>query len=119
MERNFADRMVEKLNFWNKLKRKWNIETDLQAIWIFVIFAITGSSLLFVKEPVVNFFHLREIQPRALFWVIYILFFYFFYQVLLISWGTLLGQRKFFWWMLKRMNGRFIKMFSKNGNKGE
>ena len=26
-----------------KLKYKWNIESDLQLLWIFIIFAITGS----------------------------------------------------------------------------
>ena len=100
--------------YWEKLKAKWNLKSDWHGLWIMGVFAVTGFSILFVKDPVFNFFGYYHLEPG--FWkvIAYIAIIYPLYQILLISWGTILGQPKFFWWMLGKMNGRFLKPFKRN-----
>lgn len=97
--------------YWEKLKVKWNLKSDLHGIWVMIVFAVTGFSILFIKEPVFDLVGYDSIESRPLRVVVYILIIYPLYQFLLITWGTLMGQFRFFWWMLGKMNGRLIKLF--------
>ncbi len=98
-----------------KLKERWGIESNFQIIIIFLVFSLTGSSALWVANPIMEQVGLdREITSGYIFWPLRILIVFPIYQILLIIIGTLLGQHKFFWnmekKMLKRMGlGRFIK----------
>lgn len=91
-----------------KLKKRWQIESNGQVIIILIVFACTGSTAVYAKEFV---FSILGITPdmslwfRIFIWLITILPIY---NVLLIIYGTLFGQRKFFWWFLKKTFGRFI-----------
>lgn len=91
-----------------KLKNRWQIESNSQVFIILIVFACTGSTAVYVKEFV---FSALGITPemsvwfRVFIWLITILPIY---NVLLIIYGTLFGQRKFFWWFLKKTFGRFI-----------
>jgi len=49
-------------SIWEKLKVKWNVESDRRMIWIFVIFAITGSSISFVRKPVTEFLFNKKVM---------------------------------------------------------
>jgi len=99
--------------YWERLKVKWNLKSDRQGGIIMLVFAVTGFSILFVKNPVFELFGYRSLEPG--FWkvIAYIAIIYPLYQLLLITWGTLFGQFKFFIWMIKKMNGRFIQPFIK------
>ena len=105
---------------WNKLKEKWNIESDKRLAWIFVIFAITGSSITQVREPITKFlFH--KSTYGALTWyelIITIVIVYFIYQVFLFVIGSVLGEHKFVKWFVLKMNKRLFPFISKNDNKG-
>lgn len=98
--------------YFKRLKEKWKIESDKDLVIIFIVFAITGSSVVFVRKPL---FSLLGISLDTVHWFIYGLLYLILilpiYQVLLIFWGTLFGQFKFFWSfekkMLKRMGFRF------------
>ncbi len=96
-----------------KLKYKWNIETDIQLLWIFVIFAITGSSIVFVRKPITEYLFSKSTYGE-LFWyelIITIVIVYFIYQIFLFVIGSILGQHKFVKWFVVKMNKRlfFIK----------
>lgn len=92
----------------DKLKKRWQIESNWQVFIILLVFAFTGTTAMYAKEFV---FSLLGITPeislwiRAIIWIVTILPLY---NVLLIIYGTLFGQRKFFWWFLKKTFGRFI-----------
>ena len=90
-------------SYFKYLKQKWGIESNFQFWLIFTIFGISGTSTLFVKEPI---FALLGMDEHTSFWIkflVYILTITPAYFTLLLFYGTLLGQFKFF--------SRFIKDF--------
>jgi len=100
---------------WEKLKVKWNVETDRRMVWIFIIFAITGSSVTFVRKPFTQFVFNKS-NYGALHWyelIITIVVVYLVYQVLLFTIGSLLGEYKFVRWFVLKMNKRIFP-FLKN-----
>ena len=93
----------------NKLKKRWGIDSNLQLIIIFVVFAITGSSSVYVAKPFLAWIGLeRAAFPEAwwsawVYWTLRLLLIFPFYQVLLVIYGWLFGQFKFFWNFEKKM----------------
>ena len=102
-------------SIWKKLKVKWNVETDIRMIRIFIIFALTGSSVTLVRKPFTTLFF-DKITYGELQWyelIVTIVAVYFVYQVLLFIIGSILGEYKFVRWFLLKMNKRFFP-FLKN-----
>ena len=100
---------------FEKLKNKWGITNNFQFWLIFFIFAITGSSTLFVKRPV---FALLGIDSATSLWVVipvYLITITPAYFVILMFYGTIFGQFKFFWEFEKKMFRRFRRK-KKNPN---
>jgi len=93
-----------------KLKQRWGIDSNFQIAIIFIVFAITGSSSVFVAKPFLEFIGLkRTIFPEGIWWgglvytVFRLLIIFPIYQVLLVVIGWLFGQFKFFWAFEKKM----------------
>ncbi|MBT8281777.1 MAG: diacylglyceryl transferase [Muriicola sp.] len=103
----------------NRLKKHWGIKSTWQLIVIFWVFAITGSSSVYVAKPFLNWIGLsREAFPDSwwsgtVYWTLRILLIFPFYQVLLVVFGWLFGQFKFFWNFEKKMLSRlgFSRLF--------
>ncbi|MUH34466.1 diacylglyceryl transferase [Zobellia amurskyensis] len=101
-----------------KLKERWAVTSNFQLIIIFVVFSITGSSSIYVAKPFLNLIGLEQANFSdswwgiTLYWTLRILLVFPFYQVLLIIYGWLFGQFKFFWAfeknMLKRIGLGFL-----------
>ncbi|RLC25279.1 MAG: diacylglyceryl transferase [Deltaproteobacteria bacterium] len=92
---------------FKKLKDKWGLKSNFQFWLIFVIFAISGSSTLFVKQPVFDFL---GIDSTTSWWIVvpvYLLTITPSYFVILLFYGTIFGQFKFFWEFEKKMFSRF------------
>ena len=87
-----------------KLKSRWKVKTNFDVIIIFIVFALAGSTSLYIKQPV---FMLLDIQkhltPVFEFVLIYILVVNPSYLILLMFWGTVFGKWKFFWNFEKRI----------------
>lgn len=102
---------------FKKLENKWVTTYRWEIITIFIVFALTGTSSVRIARPFLEWFGLaRTIFPAGFFgsfgyWIVRIIIILPIYQILLIIFGSLLGQFKFFWEfekkMLKRM--RIIK----------
>jgi len=92
-----------------KLKRRWGITSNFQLIIIFIVFAITGSSSVYVAKPFLEFINLNRDSfsetwiGGTLYWTLRILLIFPFYQVLLVLFGWIFGQFKFFWQFEKKM----------------
>jgi len=91
------------MNFFNKLKKKWGITSNKQFIIILIVFALTGSfsvriapffleNIGFSKGLFKDFF-----WGIALYWIVRVLIIFPIYQILLLSFGTLFFQFRFFW----------------------
>ena len=95
-----------------KLKQRWGVTSVWQVILILIVFACTGFSVLFIKQPL---FDLAGITPKTSPWIrvpFYIFTILPAYQVLLLMYGFIFGQFPFFWNFEKRMFGRIKGLFS-------
>ncbi|MGB3607647.1 DUF6787 family protein [Psychroserpens sp.] len=91
-----------------KLEHKWIVDQRWEMIRIFIVFAITGSSSMFVGRPFIAFLGItKENLNPILYWVLFIIIGLIFYQILLVLFGWLFGQFKFFWEFEKKMLRRF------------
>lgn len=95
-----------------RLKQRWGITSNFQLIIILIVFAITGSSSVYVAKPFLEFVNLNQDSfPETwlggtLYWMLRILLIFPFYQVLLVLFGWIFGQFKFFWQFEKKMLSR-------------
>lgn len=88
-------------------KERWGIESNGQVAIILFVFAITGSTAAYIAKPILSFIGItRESVPIWLYIPLYLIVLLPFYKVLLLTYGTLFGQRKFFWAFTKKMLSR-------------
>jgi hypothetical protein len=103
----FTSCTQRKGTMFKRLKEKWNVDSDLQLIVIFVVFSISGSGALVIRKLV---FHWLDYSPDWPFWlsaIVYVLTIVPAYQIMLMLFGTLLGQFTFFWNFEKKLLRRF------------
>tara|TARA_B100000767_G_scaffold2064_1_gene2068 strand:- start:2925 stop:3449 length:525 start_codon:yes stop_codon:yes gene_type:complete len=100
----------------HKLENKWVVNQRWELIRIFIVFAFTGSSSVFVGRPIIEFIGITKDNLYPIFyWFLFIFISLFFYQILLLVFGWLFGQFKFFWGFEKKMLKRFgLGKFLKN-----
>lgn len=85
-------------------KERWNISSNWQIFVIIVVFAITGSSAAYLSKPILATFGItKETVAEWEYYLLYIVLIFPIYQVLLVSFGFLFGQFKFFWAFEKKM----------------
>lgn len=90
-----------------KLKAKWQVESDFQLILIFISFSLAGSFTIFVRKPIFALLGYDEGTPFLLKAITYIFTVTPSYFILLMIFGTLLGQFKFFLAFEKKVLNRF------------
>tara|TARA_B100000767_G_C19713537_1_gene513872 strand:+ start:762 stop:1094 length:333 start_codon:yes stop_codon:yes gene_type:complete len=110
------------MDYFNHLKVKWDVKSNFQFLIIFIVFGITGSSSVFVAKPVMEILGIIPINfediflGNLLYWTLRILIIFPVYQILLLMFGTLFLQFKFFWNFEKKILSRmgFKRFFTKN-----
>ncbi len=98
---------------FSKLKKRWNITSNFQLGIILLVFSITGYTALVIAKPVMTLIGLpQETTNVWLYRPLRILLIFPIYQVLIVAYGWLFGQFRFFWEfekkMLKRMGLGFL-----------
>ena len=96
----------EKQGWVSKLEKRWEV-TRLQVFIILLVFACTGFTVMFLKRPIVGFFTENGEQP-LLFSVLYYILILPVYNLILLIYGFIFGQFKFFWEFEKRLFKRLI-----------
>lgn len=92
-----------------RLKERWGIHNNWQLLIILWVFAITGSASVYVAKPFLNWIGLsRDAFPEIwlggwIYWSLRILIIFPIYQILLVFFGWLFGQFRFFWGFEKKM----------------
>lgn len=87
----------------NRLKAKWGITSTGQVVAILVTFSLAGLSITQIRRifwPLLGFTSETPFLIRA---VTYLLLMFPTYQIMLMVFGTLLGQFHFFWAKEKAM----------------
>ena len=91
-----------------RIKTKWEIETDRDFWLIMLTYSLAGMLILPVKKMI---FHAVGINDHTPFWVVVLVYIPLVppaYQLGLIFFGTILGQFEFVWGQAKK-RGRFLR----------
>ncbi|MCA0132663.1 DUF6787 family protein [Winogradskyella alexanderae] len=92
------------LFLFKKLENRWILDYRWEMIRVFIVFAITGSSSMFVGRPIIKLIGItKENLNPLLYWILFIIIGLVFYQILLVTFGWLFGQFQFFWEFEKKM----------------
>lgn len=91
-----------------KFKHKWDIKSSKKLFLILAVFALTGSSAVVVQEYLLQYLPFTRDLKVAGKILLFILFTLPVYNILLLIWGSLLGQFRFFWNFEKKFFKRLI-----------
>ncbi|MBK6542626.1 MAG: prolipoprotein diacylglyceryl transferase [Flavobacteriales bacterium] len=89
-----------------RLATRWGVSPG-RVLVILAVFACTGFSVMFLKRPVVG--AITGGEQSTLFTVIYYVLILPIYNLLLLVYGFLFGQFKFFWEFEKRFFRRLFR----------
>jgi hypothetical protein len=93
-----------------RLQKKWGVDFK-QMVIILIVFACTGTTIMFLKKPVVAFF-VGDGEKSILFSILYFVLILPIYNLFLLIYGFLFGQFNFFWEYEKKF---FRRMTGKKG----
>lgn len=97
-----------------RLKSKWGLNSFWDVGLVLIVFALTGTTAVWVKVQLYAWLNLGEaLRPaeRVLFFLCITLPTY---QALLLIYGFIFGKFSFFWEKEKKMFSRIKKLFSKD-----
>lgn len=100
------------MSWLDRLQARWNLKSSFQVFIVLIVFACTGFTVLFLKRPVVSFFT-ADGEQNIWFSLAYYILILPIYNIILLFYGFLFGQFRFFWEFEKRM---FRRMTGKKHN---
>lgn len=109
----FIALLIVTLKLFKFLEKRWKLQYKWEMIRVFIVFAVTGSSSLYVGRPIIEALGItKENLNPILYWILFSIIGLIFYQILLVTFGWLFGQFQFFWEFEKKMLKRFgLKRF--------
>lgn len=85
-------------------KQRWQIKSNLQLLIILIVFAITGSTAAYLSKPVLSALGLtKDSVGPLLYYLLYVILIFPIYQMLLLLYGLIFGQFRFFYAFEKKM----------------
>ena len=99
------------VNYWKGFKRRWHIQSDWQVAVILTVFAITGTTTMYINRLIDEWLGLTDGNG---FWMEFLLFMVLvlpLYNILLLIYGTLLGQYKFFRFFIVKFFSNIFRVF--------
>ncbi|MBM6499925.1 DUF6787 family protein [Flavobacterium macrobrachii] len=90
----------------NNLKKRWNITSNFQLIIIFIVFAINGSLSARISKYLMDYIGIDESMAWYFYYPILLILVLPLYPFMLIVFGYLFGQSKFFYPFSKKMINR-------------
>jgi len=97
--------------FLERLQTKWKLDSLLQVVLVLIVFACTGFTILFIKNPILDFFGVEK--GGVVNTVLYLLLVLPLYQIFLLIYGFIFGQFKFFWEKEKQIFNKVGGLFTK------
>lgn len=89
------------MNWISKLKDRWQLKSAFQVVVILIIFACTGFTVLFLKQPIVAYFSPGN-EQNIWFSIAYYILIFPIYNLILLVYGFIFGQFSFIWEFEKR-----------------
>lgn len=96
------------MNMFERLKKRWNIKSNFQVVVILVVFAITGSTTVYIKKLFFEFIGITSETDLLIKIPVYIISVLVIYNILLLIVGAVFGQFRFFLDFEKKFFSRFI-----------
>ncbi|MDL5045982.1 hypothetical protein QQ054_08040 [Oscillatoria amoena NRMC-F 0135] len=96
----------------NKLKKRWGLTSAVQVIIVLIVFACTGTTVLLIKRPLFEYWFPDGEKPLWASITYYVLILPV-YNVLLLIYGFVFGQFRFFWEFEKRF---FTRLFGRRNS---
>jgi len=90
------------------LKQRWDLNTTWQVLVVLFIFACTGFTVMFLKNPLLGLID-PSYKESTTFTVLYYILILPIYNLILLFYGLIFGQFKFFWEFEKRFVKRMIR----------
>lgn len=95
-----------------KIRSFFKVESNYQLFIINLVFAITGTSSLFVADYILDMLLVtQENYDNAFYWITRIILILPIYQILLIIFGMLFGEFSYFWRMEKKTLNKIRSIF--------
>ena len=95
-----------------KIRGFFKVESNYQLFIINLVFAITGTSSLFVADYILDMLLVtQENYDNAFYWITRIILILPIYQILLIIFGILFGEFSYFWRMEKKTLNKIRSIF--------
>ena len=89
---------------FDKLKKRWGLNSNTQVLIIFIVFGITGSGSLYISNPIMDYLSISSDNIILRIIIVTII-----YQFILLIVAFIFGQFKWFW------NFFYKKLFKKIG----
>ena len=94
------------MQWFKRLKTKWGLNNS-RTILVLIVFACTGFTVLYLKEPVLSLIASKE-ERSWLFALVYYILILPIYNVILLFYGLLFGQFSFFLKFEKRIFSKIV-----------
>ena len=95
-----------------KIRSFFKVESNYQLFIINLVFAITGTSSLFVADYILDMLLVtQENYDNYFYWITRIILILPIYQILLIIFGMLFGEFSYFWRMEKKTLNKIRSIF--------
>jgi hypothetical protein len=93
-----------------KLKKRWNVDSAGKVLVILLVFALTGTSVVLIRRWLKASFDWAHESwfTYSYYWLILP-----FYNVMLLMYGFIFGQFRFFWEFEKRFFRRIVSLFKR------
>jgi hypothetical protein len=103
-----------KPGFLQRLQSKWQLKSLTQVLLVLLVFACTGTTILLIKNPLLAFFGIERGGDHGLRNTIaYLLLVLPLYQIMLLVYGFIFGQFRFFWEKEKQLVQRIGRLFTR------
>ncbi len=101
-----------KQSFLERMKKKWGLNSMFQVVLVIIVFAFTGMTVVWAR-PII--FKVLGIENSSgwLKTISYLVLVFPLYQVLLLAYGFIFGQFKFFWEKEKKLARLVLRLFKK------
>lgn len=104
------------MNWIEKLKIRWNVQSGWQVAVILLVFACTGFTVMYTKRWLSQQLGFDNQTATWLKWVLNLGVILPLYQVILLGYGWLFGQFEFFWNFEKKMVKRLTHLFGRKNS---
>ena len=94
-----------------RLKEKWGLKNLFQVIMVLIVFSLTGMTVVLIRPVVFSWFGFDDQTPLLTKSITYILLIFPMYQILILVYGSALGQFAFFWEKEKKLFNAIAKPF--------